>query len=261
MQKPGTCRHLLKPSFDNSFSCFNLILYLFSHQTWLGPFCCCWHSSVLPLLYVESSSRFIVAHGAEPRCAELLPLIIFIVKLTSTLSVPQNIPFILLSCPWVAQVVLLVVELNQNPAWTTIFSFPQAETESESVFQSFEWGLQCQWNLNWMFFCWASVSQLPLFFETLLWMSIQCRTKGQHLWLNPVLPGLASAPAWLCRLCACPCQESAEKGWLPDWQLSWAGGTVAIRAELSRLLGYELAGQGGTRLGSQVARSPPSCPP
>lgn len=116
MLKPGTNRHLLKPSLHSSFSWFSLILYLFSHQTWLGLFCCCWCSSVLLLLllYVESSSSLIVPRGAEPHCAEPLPLFILILKPTPTSPTPQNILFMLLAHSWVAQDFFWELNLTRN---------------------------------------------------------------------------------------------------------------------------------------------------
>lgn len=63
---------------------------------------------------------------------------------------------------------------------------------------------------------------------------------GQYLRLNPVLPGLAPAPAWGCWLCAYLCQESTERvgsqtdscpgqevhlpfeqSWAGCWVMSW----------------------------------------
>lgn len=93
-QKPRTSRRQLKPSLDNSFpdliwSC------IFSHTR---LFCCC-SVPLLLFLYTEVSSSFIVSHGTGHRCAEPLPLFIFILEPNSTYPYGKTSHFVLLlSC-------------------------------------------------------------------------------------------------------------------------------------------------------------------
>lgn len=145
-QKPGTSRHLWKPSLDNSlpdliWSC------IFSH-TRLFFCCCCFSVPLLLFLYIEVSSSFIVSHGTGDRCAEPLPLFIFVLEPNLTYSYDKTPPSYFCLAPELHKGLCWELNLTRNQPEPWFFPIHQAETESEFAFERSQSIIQSQWNLN-----------------------------------------------------------------------------------------------------------------
>lgn len=236
MQKPATSRHLLKPSLDNSFSWFNLIL--FYCPTRLGWVC---FAAAGPPLFCRCFSCML-----SPVQASLLPT-------------GQNN-------------VMLSIFLCSSSSWSPppLYPYPQTSPSyfcpAPELHKWFCWELNLTRNQPEPWFSPSSKQKLNLnlYFEVLRgafspggtwtkYVFVGCLSpsrpsslgaffggpssaehRGRYLWLNPALPGVAAAPARVCWLCTYLCQESTKRaGSQPDscpgqelrlpFEQSWAG--------------------------------------